>query len=491
MIAQRIQCLTLITEDFSVTHIERKTGIPSWTQRRIWNKAFDRGFRPALDPVIKEDYVIDGVRSGRPVQINEVKEQEVLAIVRQDRAGREKSSEVIGYEADISSTSVLRILHKHNLSSVKPTRKPGLSEEAKAARLTFALEHQRWTLEDWKSVIWTDETSVILGQRRGVIRIWRDPHETYNTTAIRNRWKGFSEFMWWSCFTWDDKGPWHIWKKETAQERKIADTDLQQLNEALEPLMRQEWELTTGVNRSMSLRGQPKGKKPVWKWNKKNGKLVRDSKGGIDWYRYGKLIVLQKIIPFLRQCEFSRATQNIFEPMIVQEDNATPHAHVNTRKIYVMANVERLLWPANSPDLNAIEPAWWWMKRRTTARGAPPTRKALERSWQTAWKELPQSNIQQWITRIPKHIERIIACEGGNEFEEGNQYQRSWKGRRLKGQLSTHSYLSPLQSKEEEEEREEALREWNDINYVSTDEESESEGLRGEISESPSDSPSD
>ena len=177
--------------------------------------------------------------------------------------------------------------------------------------------------------------------------------------------------------------------------------------------------------------------------------------------------------------------------MIIQEDNATPHAHVNTRKIYVMVNVERLLWPVNSPDLNAIEPAWWWMKRTTIARGAPPTRKALERSWQTAWKELPQSNIQQWITRIPKHIERIIACEGGNEFKEGNQYQRSWKGRRLKGQLSTHSYLSPLQSKEEEEEREEALREWNDINYVSTDEESESEGLRGEISESLSDSPSD
>ena len=79
---------------------------------------------------------------------DEVKEQEVLTIVRQDRAGREKSSEVISYEADISFTSVLRILHKHNLSSVKPTRKPGLSEEAKAARLTFTLKHQRWTLED-------------------------------------------------------------------------------------------------------------------------------------------------------------------------------------------------------------------------------------------------------------------------------------------------------------------------------------------------------
>ena len=294
--------------------------------------------------------------------------------------------------------------------------------------------------------------------------------------------------MWWSCFTYDDKGPWHVWKKETAQERKIADQDLKELNKALEPSMRQQWEVVSGFSRSMKLRGQPMGKKPQWRWNKKNGKLIRDNQGGIDWYRYGKHIVLKKIIPFLRQCEFSRAAQGLLQPMIVQEDNAAPHAHHNTRKIYQLANVERLLWPANAPDLNAIEPAWWWMKRKTTARGASTTKKDLERAWVNAWKELPQSIIQQWIKRIPIHLQRVIDCEGGNEFSEGNQFKRSWKGRRLKGKLSSHSYLSPLQSKEEEEEREEALREWNSVDYVSTEDESEFEGLKGEISESLSDS---
>ena len=249
--------------------------------------------------------------------------------------------------------------------------------------------------------------------------------------------------MWWSCFTYHEKGPWHIWRKETAQERKIADKDLEELNVALEPLMRAEWELSTGVQR-MKLRGQSKGKKPQWRWNKKNGKLVRDSKGGIDWYRYGKLIVHLKIIPFLRSCELSRAARGVLEPMIVQEDNAAPHAHYATRQIYVLADIQRLLWPANAPDLNAIEPAWWWMKRKTTARGPPATKKDLERSWVLAWKELPQTMIQQWIERIPKHLQKIIDLDGGNEFEEGNQGQRSWKGRRVKGKLSTHCYLSPL-----------------------------------------------
>ena len=254
----------------------------------------------------------------------------MLVIVRKDHAGREKSSEVLGFETNISSTSVLRILHKHNLSNVKPTRKPGLNEAQKAARLRFTLDHRHWKLEDWMRVIWTDETSVILGQRRGAIRLWRDPHEVYGKTTIRNRFKGFSEFIWWSCFTYHDKGPWHIWRKEIAQERKVADKDLEELNAALEPLMRARWEISIGVRR-LDLRGQSKGKKPQWRWNKTNRKLVRDSTGGIDWYRYGKLIVHLKIIPFLRQCELSRAAQGLFNSMIVQENNAAPYAHTNTR----------------------------------------------------------------------------------------------------------------------------------------------------------------
>uniref|UniRef100_A0A093UTP7 Uncharacterized protein n=1 Tax=Talaromyces marneffei PM1 TaxID=1077442 RepID=A0A093UTP7_TALMA len=40
-------------------------------------------------------------------------------------------------------------------------------DKMKQARLAFALEHQHWTLEDFKNIIWTDETSVVLGHRRG------------------------------------------------------------------------------------------------------------------------------------------------------------------------------------------------------------------------------------------------------------------------------------------------------------------------------------
>lgn len=126
-LAQRVQCLTLQAEGFSRRDIEKKTGIKPSAQTYMRQKAFERGFRPDQDPRILNIYVEDGARSGRPKEITPEIEQAPLESVRADRSGREKSSEVLAYERGISYASALRILHKHGLSNVKPTRKPGLN----------------------------------------------------------------------------------------------------------------------------------------------------------------------------------------------------------------------------------------------------------------------------------------------------------------------------------------------------------------------------
>ena len=93
--------------------------------------------------------------------------------------------------------------------------------------------------------------------------------------------------MFWGSYSYDKKGPCHIFITETAKEKKEADQELERLNEKRESDCKEKWELETNMRR-MGLRNPP-GRKPVWKWNKKNGKLVRDGKGGIDWYRYQKV----------------------------------------------------------------------------------------------------------------------------------------------------------------------------------------------------------
>ena len=128
-LVQRVQCLTLLVEGFKADYIEQKTDVSERSQRNIRKRAYDRGFNPEQDPRILESYVSDVARSGRPKDISEEIEKVILSSVRSNRSGREKSSAVLAYEAGISRSSALRILH-----NVKPTTKPGLTGEMKRAR---------------------------------------------------------------------------------------------------------------------------------------------------------------------------------------------------------------------------------------------------------------------------------------------------------------------------------------------------------------------
>ena len=46
-----------------------------------------------------------------------------------------------------------------------------------------------------------------------------------------------------------------------------------------------------------------------------------------------------------------------------------------------MWEIKKLLWPGNSPDLNAIKLAQFQIKRETTKKGAFTSEKALKKAW--------------------------------------------------------------------------------------------------------------
>jgi hypothetical protein len=47
--------------------------------------------------------------------------------------------------------------------------------------------------------------------------------------------------------------------------------------------------------------------------------MVKNGRGGINWYRYQKKILIKKLLPFARECQKDRpGTQ-------VMEDNAPAH----------------------------------------------------------------------------------------------------------------------------------------------------------------------
>lgn len=127
--------------------------------------------------------------------------------------------------------------------------------------------------------------------------------------------------------------------------------------------------------RRVNIRRQPTGKKLTWRFTRQTSKLSRGRKGGIDWYRYQKLILLLKLLPFAKECAIDRPNT------LIQEDKALAHSHYIQQRVFDAAKVNRLLQCGNSPDLNPIEPAWPYLKRVTTKKGAPKTRQEAYLAW--------------------------------------------------------------------------------------------------------------
>ena len=98
--------------------------------------------------------------------------------------------------------------------------------------------------------------------------------------------------MFWAYFSYDKKGACHYWTPEIQKEKELAEKAIQEMNEALQPIMKGQWELQTQMAR-LGLRNKPR-KKPRWKWDKKNCKLTRCKGEGIDRYQYQSEVLIPK-----------------------------------------------------------------------------------------------------------------------------------------------------------------------------------------------------
>ena len=84
--------------------------------------------------------------------------------------------------------TVWRVLRASGMKKTKPTKKLGLTERMKADadRPDFCRRHAHWSLKDWKNVIWSDETSVVLNHRRGGYRVWKTAEEKAKSHAFES-----------------------------------------------------------------------------------------------------------------------------------------------------------------------------------------------------------------------------------------------------------------------------------------------------------------
>jgi hypothetical protein len=113
---------------------------------------------------LETSHVLNILRSGRPpISIDTIKC--ILKVVLQNSTIRGFSCTTIAKEVrkrryEIAPRTVWKVLKQVGYSQCKLIVKPGLNKFNKKKRLEWCLERVYWILEDWKNVIFTDETVV-------------------------------------------------------------------------------------------------------------------------------------------------------------------------------------------------------------------------------------------------------------------------------------------------------------------------------------------
>lgn len=102
---------------------------------------------------------------------------------------------------------------------------------------------------------------------------------------------------------------------------------------------------------------------------------------------------------------------------VLMDDNARPHrARVVTQYLHD-EGIERMDWPARSPDINPIEHAWDMLQRRVSQRARrPDTRQELENMLVEEWRRIPQADIRNLIRSFRNRCQEVIMARGGHTY---------------------------------------------------------------------------
>jgi len=146
--SSRLNVISLVKQGISTREIEKKLRISHSTVNRISQKfckgeKFPQyGRRPLLTAKTKR-FMVRLITTGKvenAVTLTQcIKECENISV---------------------SPNTTRRALKEAGLRAFEKTKKPKLSKRHIKQRLDFAFKYRDWTVDDWKKVIWSEETKI-------------------------------------------------------------------------------------------------------------------------------------------------------------------------------------------------------------------------------------------------------------------------------------------------------------------------------------------
>lgn len=143
----------------------------------------------------------------------------------------------------------------------------------------------------------------------------------------------------------------------------------------------------------------------------------------ISWHSLGPILVLDGRVTAK---DYRTILEDHVHPMVqtlypeggavYQDDNAPIHTARLVKDWFDEheSEVEHLPWPAQSPDLNIIEPLWGVLEERVRKHFPPPaSRRDLATILQEEWLKIPLTTVQDLYMSFPRRIDAVLAAKGG------------------------------------------------------------------------------
>lgn len=254
----------------------------------------------------------------------------------------------------VSVSTIKRALHDTGLHAKKVIKKPLLTKRHRKARLEFARKYEDFTEDDWKRVIFTDESKINRLHSDGKKYVWIESQKDPKIPAsdidpkrvLPTVKHGGGNIMVWSCMTW--YGPGFITK------------------------------IDGGLNAELYV------------------EILKD-----EFMQTVEYYGIDKDTYIFQQDNDPKHTSKLAKAYLESQGLTEERGRY-------------LFWPAQSPDLNPIEHLWEHLKRELMK--YPTHAKSAHENWERTsevWGKISPEVCQNLIRSMPDRIQAVIRAKGG------------------------------------------------------------------------------
>jgi transposase len=157
-------------------------------------------------------------RTGRPQEWNTYHVRRLVRRVRQfPKLTYAQLRQELGWE--FSDSTLKRMLEPSGIRNWRAKRRPHLSEAHAKKRLEWCKARRHWTLEQWRTYMWSDECSAERGKGKSAEWVFRTAEQKWDPKLVQTYKKSRDiSVMVWACF-------WFVAGKIRRSDLYILDRD--------------------------------------------------------------------------------------------------------------------------------------------------------------------------------------------------------------------------------------------------------------------------